>query len=399
MELFRHTAFVRFWFARLAATCGSQILLLALGWHMYSLTRSAWDLGLVGLLQFLPALAMALPAGHVADRVHRVRILQVCVAVQGAAAAMLAWASASHFATREVLLGLSVLLGAVRPFQMSAQQALIPALVPVDLLARATAFSAAGMQGAIIAGPALGGALFAAGFGPVYGTCTVLALAAALLYLGVRYDHVPPPREPVTLASLLAGIGHIRANRILLGAISLDLFAVLLGGATALLPIYADQILHVGAQGLGLLRSAPALGALVVALVLARHPLSRHVGRKLLVAVAVFGACMLVFGLSRDFWLSMAALAVSGAADMVSVVVRQTLVQAETPDAMRGRVAAVNSLFIGASNQLGEFESGATAAWFGPVGSVVLGGIGTVVVAGLWGWRFRELAARDRFSG
>jgi predicted MFS family arabinose efflux permease len=398
MELLQHPAFIRFWCARLASTAGSQILMLAIGWHMYQLTSSAWDLGLVGLLQFIPALVMALPAGHTADRFHRVRIAQASLVLQALVAIALTTASSGGWTTRALLLGLSVVLGAVRPFQMTAQQSLVPALVPLELLPRATAFSAAGVQGAIIAGPALGGVLFAAGLNVVYATCAALFLVSSAVFLGVHYEHVPPRREPVTWTSVLAGIAFIRANPIVLGAISLDLFAVLLGGATALLPIYAKEILHVGPQGLGMLRSAPAVGALAVALTLARRPLARHVGGKLLVAVAVFGASMLVFGLSRSFGLSLVALVVSGGADMISVVVRQTLVQMETPDEMRGRVAAVNSLFIGASNQLGEFESGATAAALGPVGSVVLGGIGTMVVAGLWLRLFRGLARRDRFA-
>ena len=260
MELFRHPAFIRFWLVRMAATAGSQILMLAIGWHMYRLTGSAWDLGLVGLLQFLPALAVSLPAGHTADRFHRVRIAQACLAVQGLVALALMGASAGGAESRMLLLALSAVLGAVRPFQMSAQQSLIPALVPLHLLPRATAFSAAGTQSAIIAGPAIGGVLFALGLGVVYGSCAGLFLVASLICLGVRYEHVPPPREPVTLTSLLAGIGFIRDNPILLGAISLDLFAVLLGGATALLPIYAAEILHVGPQGLGMLRAAPAVG-------------------------------------------------------------------------------------------------------------------------------------------
>jgi predicted MFS family arabinose efflux permease len=307
-------------------------------------------------------------------------------------------ATRGDWVAREVLLGLSLVLGAVRPFQMSAQQALIPALVPQGLLARAMAFSAAGMQAAVIGGPALAGLLFVGGTAVVYGSCAALFVLACLLCLGVRYEHLPPPREKITMDSLLVGVRFIAGNKVLLGAVSLDLFAVLLGGATALLPIFASEILHVGPTGLGLLRSAPAVGALLMALLLARSPLRHGVGRKLMVAVAVFGACMVVFGLSRSFALSLLALAVSGAADMVSVVVRQTLVQMETPDSMRGRVAAVNTLFIGASNQLGEFESGATAALMGPVASVVVGGLGTLAVAALWLRWFRALVERERFE-
>ena len=348
---------------------------------MYQLTGSAWDLGLVGLAQFAPSVAVALVAGHAADRYHRVRLVMACMAIQGLVGLLLLAGTQGAWISRGLLLGVSLLLGALRPFQMSAQQALLPALVPPALLARAMAFGSAGIQAAVIVGPAVAGLLFVTGFVWVYGTCAALFALGTALCLRVRYERAPVAREPVTLQSLLAGLRFVGANRLLLGAVTLDLFAVLLGGATALLPIFANEILHVGASGLGLLRAAPAVGALVAASALARWPLGRHVGPKLMVAVLVFGLCMLVFGLSTSFAVSMVALGISGAADMVSVIVRQTLMQIETPDAMRGRVAAVNTLFIGASNQLGEFESGATAAWLGPVGSVVAGGCGTIVVA------------------
>jgi predicted MFS family arabinose efflux permease len=397
-ELLQQRAFVQFWCARLASGSGSQILMLAIGWHMYDLTASAWDLGLVGLFQFAPALAAMLPAGHTADRFHRGRIVAACVAVQGAVALSLVVATQGHWISRELLFATSVLLGAVRPFQMAAQQSLVPTLVPTHLLSRALAFTSAGAQAATIGGPALGGFIFLAGVQAVYGTCAALFAIASVMCLAVRYDHVPPPREPVTLTTLLAGVRFIATSRLLLGAVTLDLFAVLLGGATALLPLFAREILHVGPQGLGLLRAAPAVGALLVAVMLSRRPLDRKVGRTLLASVAAYGVCMVIFGLSTSFYLSLAVLAVAGGLDMVSVVVRQTLVQLETPDNMRGRVAAVNTLFIGASNQLGEFESGAVAALVGPVASVVLGGIGTVGIAALWLRLFRPLAQRDRLG-
>jgi MFS family permease len=398
MDLLAHRAYLRFWCARVCGTAGNQMLMLAVGWHLYDLTHSAWDLGLVGLLQFAPAVLVTLPAGHVADRLHRARLAAACMLAQAVVAALL-WSSAlGGFASRELLLLAAVMLGAARPFQMAAQQALLPALVPAGLLARATAFSSSGPQAAIIAGPAVAGLLFAGGVDVVYASCFALLLAAALSCAAVRYEHLPPPREPVSLQTLLAGAYWIRRHPVVFGAVSLDLFAVLLGGATALLPIFARDILAVGPQGLGILRSAPALGALPMGLALSRWPPHEMPGRKLLVAVAVFGACMLVFGLSTSFWLSALALAISGAADMVSVVVRQTLVQLETPPDMRGRVAAVNSLFIGASNQLGEFESGATAALIGPVGSVVAGGVGTIVVAWAWGRSFPALALRPTLT-
>jgi MFS family permease len=283
----------------------------------------------------------------------------------------------------------------VRAFQMPAQQALTPLLVPQDLLPRALAFSSAGLQGAIIAGPALGGALYAAGAATTYAVCAGLFALGSVLCLRIRYEHKPPPHEGASWKTLLAGVHFVLGHKVVLGAISLDLFAVLLGGATALLPMFAKDILHVGPWGLGLLRAAPALGALLMSLALTRWPVRRRTGRLLLASVAVYGLATLAFGLSTSLWLSLAALAVTGSADMVSVVIRQTLVQLETPDAMRGRVSAVNSLFIGASNQLGEFESGAVAALLGPVGSVLLGGLGTLAVAGLWLVLFPALAQRD----
>ncbi len=397
--LFAQKPFIRLWFARLAGTAASQMLMVAVGWQMYDLTASAWDLGLVGLYQFLPALLLSLLAGHVVDRFHRGRIVAACLALQAGVAGVLMMATVGHWSSRVLLLLLSVMLGTARAFQMPAQQALTPMLVPKPMLPRAMAFSSAGMQAAIIGGPALGGLLFAGGAVVVYGTSAALFVLGGTLVLRLRYDHVPLPQEPVSLRTLFAGVAFIWERKVILGAVSLDLFAVLLGGATALLPMYAKDILHVGPWGLGLLRSAPALGALLTSIVLTRWPLERKVGRTLLAAVALYGATTLVFGLSTSFGLSLAMLAVSGGADMVSVVVRQTLVQLETPDAMRGRVGAVNSVFIGASNQLGEFESGATAAALGPVGSVVLGGVGTLLIAAAWLKLFPALAERDRLTG
>lgn len=392
---------MRMWFARLAGTTGNQMLMVAVGWQMYELTGSAWDLGLVGLFQFVPALLLTLVAGHVADRVHRGRIVAVCLLAQGLVALVLVAGSqglgaAAPWVSRDWLLGLSVVLGAARSFQMPAQQALTPMLVPPAMLPRAMAFSSSGMQASVIGGPALGGVIFVAGASAVYCTCALLFLIGCYLVLGVKYTHVAPLREPVTMAVMLAGAVFVWQRKTLLGAVSLDLFAVLLGGATALLPLFAKDILFVGPWGLGLLRAAPAAGALVMSALLTRWPLARRVGYRMLSAVAVYGACMVVFGLSTSFVLSLVVLALSGAADMVSVVVRQTLVQLETPNEMRGRVSAINSVFIGASNQLGEFESGATAAVLGPVGSVVLGGVGTLLVAAAWLRYFPELAQRDR---
>lgn len=397
-DLTRERPFIRLWVARIFGTAGTQMLMVALGWHMYELTQSAWDLGLVGLYQFVPALLLALLAGHVVDRHHRGRILAACFWVQGAVALVLLLAVWGGRDSRLLLLGLSLVLGAVRAFQMPAQQVLVPLLVPAHLLSRAMAFSSAGLQAAIIGGPALGGLLFVAGMPVVYGAALALFALAGGLAMFLDYVQAPATREPVTMRTVLAGVEFIWRRKLVLGAVSLDLFAVLLGGAVALLPIYAKDILHTGPWGLGLLRGAPAVGALLMSIRLTRHPFERHVGRRLLLAVGVFGICMVVFGLSRNFIVSLAALAISGGADMVNVVIRQTLVQLETPDAMRGRVSAVNSIFIGASNQLGEFESGATAALLGPIGSVVVGGIGTMLVALAWFRLFPSLARRDRMT-
>ncbi|MEI7784111.1 MAG: MFS transporter [Betaproteobacteria bacterium] len=402
-DLFRLGDYLRMWFARLSSTAAQQMLMVAVGWQMYELTNSAWDLGLVGLYQFAPALMFTLVAGHAADRLHRGRIIALCLLAQAVAALVLVaatsgWGQAEHWLSRDLLLGVSLLLGLARAFQMPAQQALAPLLVPPAMLPRATAFNSAGTEVAVIGGPALGGLVFVAGAVAVYGLCLALLLLASLLALSLRYRHVPPAHEPVTLSSVMAGLTFVWRSKLLLGAVSLDLFAVLLGGATALLPIFAKDILQVGPWGLGLLRAAPAVGALLMSLALTRWSMNQRVGHKLLWSVAVYGLCMLVFGLSTHLVLSLFVLAVSGAADMVSVVIRMTLIQLETPDTMRGRVSAVNSIFIGASNQLGEFESGATAEWFGPVGSVVIGGIGTLLVAAAWLRLFPTLAQRDRMT-
>lgn len=402
-ELRRQRDFMRLWVARLFATSGSQILMVAIGWQMYDLTGSAWDLGLVGLYQFVPALLFTLVAGHAADRYRRSLIVAACMAVQMLVAALLMLATwgvgaDAPWISRGLLLGISVVLGLTRSFQMPAHQALTPSLLPPSLLSRGMAFSSAGMQAATIGGPALGGLLYVFGADVVFATCALCFVVSSGLVLTLRYRQAVHPAQPVTLRSLFAGVAFVWQRKTLLGAVSLDLFAVLLGGATALLPMYAKDILLVGPVGLGLLRAAPAVGALVMASVLTRWPLRRRVGRSLFIAVAVFGLCMVVFGLSTSFLLSLLVLAVSGGADTVSVVVRQTLVQLETPDEMRGRVSAVNTVFIGASNQLGEFESGATAALMGPVASVVLGGLGTLVVAALWIRWFPALARRDRLE-
>jgi MFS family permease len=394
LSLASYPSFIRFWAGRVAGTMANQMVMVAVGWQMYDLTHSAWNLGLVGLFQFVPALALALVSGHIADRHDRRHIVALAMTLQLVAALALLGATHEGWISRDLILGVSLLLGVARSFQMTAQQALTPLLVPASSLSRAMAFSSSGNQAAIIGGPALGGFLYAAGASLVYMVCAALFVLGASLVWSARYDHKPAPRAPVTMHTLLAGVRFIRAKPVVLGAISLDLFAVLLGGAVALLPIYARDILHVGPEGLGLLRGAPAIGALLMSLVLARWTIRSRAGTLLFSCVAIFGVTTIVFGLSHWFWLSMVALFINGAVDMVSVVVRQTLVQLDTPDEMRGRVSAVNAIFIGASNQLGEFESGATAALFGPVGAVVLGGAGTLLVVGLWMRWFPELRNR-----
>ena len=397
-DLIRERRFFRYWLSRVTGAMATQMLMVAMAWHIYELTSSAWDLGLVGLVQFVPALVLALLAGHAADRWPRGRIIVVCLLGQALVAAVLLQATWADALSRDLLLWLSLGMGAIRAFQMPASQALLPALVPTSLLPRAMAFSSAGLQAAILGGPALGGFVFALGADVVYALSLALLVVASLALMRLSLPHRQSAPEPMTVMSVLAGVRFVWHHKILLGGFSLDLFAVLLGGATALLPIYAKDILEVGPWGLGLLRASPAAGALIMSLVLSRWPLQRHVGRWLLISVGLFGVSIAVFALSTVFWLSMLALVFSGAFDMVSVVVRQTLMQLETPDEMRGRVSAVSSIFIGASNQLGEFESGATAALMGPVAAALVGGVGTVMVAVLWTRLFPSLARRDRMS-
>jgi MFS family permease len=387
---------LRFLWVRLAGTTAAQMLLVALAWQMYELTASAWDLGLVGLVQFLPALLLTIPAGQIVDRVDRRLVLAVALLLQALVAGVLAGASASGAVNRELILAFCAVIGTARALQMPSQQALLPSLVTSDALPRALAVSSSVMQVAVIGGPALGGFVYGAGAATAYGVACALFLLSLAIVAGIRHRRAATARAPVTLASVLAGFGFIRRHTIVLGALSLDLFAVLLGGATALLPMFAKDVLDTGAWGLGFLRAAPAAGAFAMGVALARWPLRRRVGRRMFLAVAVYGLAILCFALSTSFVLSLAALAVSGAADMVSVVIRQTLVQLETPDDLRGRVSAVNSTFIGASNQLGEFRAGAVAAWLGPVGSVVAGALGTLVVVALWMRLFPGLARRDR---
>lgn len=396
LAVFRHRDFALFAGVRVAAGLAQQMQTVAVGWLVYDLTHSALALGLVGLAGFLPAIALALVTGHVADLFDRRLILAVSHGLNALAAASLlalAWSGAGAVAP---IYGLVTLFGVARAFAGPASQALVPGLVPREQFAQAIAWNSTLWQGSSIAGPALGGLLYALGPAVVFASAGVLfALGCGLAAL-IRPRAVEVRREPISRASLLAGITFIRSRPVILGAISLDLFAVLLGGATALLPIFAQEILFVDAFGLGVMRSMPALGAALMAVWLAYRPLTRQAGPRLFAAVAVFGLATIGFGLSTNFVLSLLFLVVLGAADMVSVVVRQTLVQADTPDAMRGRVAAVNTVFIGASNELGEFESGLLAALVGAVPAVVIGGLGTLGVALLWTRLFPALRDRDR---
>jgi MFS family permease len=394
-SLLGHKPFALFWFARMSASIAFQVQGVAVGWQVYALTGSAFYLGLVGLAQFLPMFLLTLAVGHVADRYDRRIVARVCQVVEGLAAGELALGSFSGWQNKESILAIVFVVGAARAFEGPTMQALVPGLVPVPFIPRAIALSTSAHQTATIVGPALGGLLYAAGPTAAYATASLLFLAASSFVGLIRIERTPPQRDPVSLQSLFAGIAFIRSHRAILGAISLDLFAVLLGGATALLPVYARDILVTGPWGLGLLRSAPAVGALTMSVFLARHPLERRVGQIMFGAVVIFGVATIVFAVSTSFVLSLGTLMVLGAADVISVVIRSSLVQIETPDEMRGRVSAVNSMFIGTSNQLGEFESGLTAALFGVVPAVLIGGVGTITVVILWMRLFPELVRTD----
>jgi MFS family permease len=396
-SLLRNRPFVLYWNARIFAAFAFQMAGVAVGWEMYALTGNAFDLGLVGLVQFLPAVVLIFIAGELADRYDRRFILQCCQGVEAIGAATLMVGSFSGWMSKEFILAAVFLIGAGRAFEAPTNQTLLPAVVPAALFPRAVAASSTAQQAATIAGPALGGFLYYVSPTSVYAICFLLFVCAVIQLAFVKFERTVQARQPLTLQTFFAGVSYIRENRIVLGVMSLDLFAVLLGGATALLPIYAKDVFAVDSWGLGLLRAAPAAGALLVMSALIFTPLTRSIGRIEFAAVACFGVATIVFAISKSFWLSMAALAILGSADAVSVVIRQTLVQLETPDDMRGRVSAVNSLFVGMSNQMGDFRAGVAAAWFGAIPAVLMGGIGTVIVV-LAGIRiFPELYAVDGF--
>lgn len=397
-RLLQQRPFVQFWLARLASTMGYQMLALTIGWQVYEITNSAFDLGLVGLIQFVPAVILTLLIGHAADRYDRRLIVRTAQGVYALAAVMMTAALVAGILGRELLFAAVFMIGCARAFEMPTAHALAPTLVPPALISRAVAAWTSANQTAVICGPALGGLIYAASPVMVGIVCLAFFACSITLVSFVRSERAAPPREPPTFASVFAGFEYIRTRRRLLGVITLDLFVVILGGATALLPIYARDILSVGPIGLGLLRSAPAAGALITSLVLARYPVERHIGRKMFAVVGIFGVATIVFGLSTWFPLSLLALAMLGASDAVSIVIRFSLVQIETPDEKRGRVSAINYLFVGSSNTLGEFESGAVAAWLGAVPSVVIGGLGSLLVAAVWMTLFPDLRRIDRFE-
>jgi MFS family permease len=397
--------YLKFWASRWMGSFGTQIQSVAMGWQIYAISRrsldvahSAFNVSLIGLVTFLPLLLLALPAGEMADRHDRRRVLALCYIVEIAGVAILAAASLTGRASVPLLLMVAVMFGAARAFFSPAMTALGPMLVPRELLPRAIAWNSLAWQTASVAGPAVGGFLIAASPGVAYCGTLGLYVAAAICLMFIRGRTRPVAQAGSRLELVREGLAYVWSNKVVFGAISLDLAAVILGGATALLPAFARDVLKVGPEGFGLLRMGPAIGATVVGLYLAVRPIRENAGLIMFIGVAVFGAATVVFGLSRLMGLSIVALAVLGGADMLSVFVRQTLVQLVTPDPMRGRVAAVSSVFVSASNELGEFESGLVARFLGAVGAAVFGGVGALAVTGLWAWLFPALRKADRLE-
>ena len=391
LRLTGHRSFVLFWCARTFTNGAYMMQGVAVGWQIYELTNNPLDLGLVGLVQFFPLIAMSIIAGQVLDLFDRRVIAGVCQIGKALAALLLAVGTAQGWLGREAMFAILFLSGTARAFEIPTMHSLLPGIVPVTLLPRAIAASATAQQTAVICGPSIGGLMYAFGPTAVYATCTLVFVAASALIGLIQVAPRREERKPVTLATVFAGFRYIRHQPIILGAISLDLFAVLLGGVTALLPIYARDILEAGPWALGLLRSAPAVGALATAIVLAQHSIAGHAGRIMFVAVGMFGLATLIFGLSTSIVLSFLALVIYGASDAVSVVIRQSLVQLRTPHDMLGRVMAVNAMCTGSSGTLGEFRAGAVAAWLGAVPAVLMGGFGTIVVMLIWMWAFPQL--------
>ncbi len=397
---FSYPDFTLYQSARLFTVMATEMQSVAVGWQVFEITNRPLDLGYVGLAQFWPTIVLFLVAGHAADRFNRRNIVVLCYAGLGLASTILFMLTVSGSHSVHAIYAALTLVGVVRSFNGAAGQSMVPQLVPDQHFPNAVAWSQTVFNAAVIVGPALGGFIYAIFRGPtaVYACSMVAAAISVAAASRIRLNPAKRVREEVSLDTLLAGLRFIWEKKLILGLISLDLFAVLLGGAVALLPVYARDILHAGPWALGILRSAPAVGAVCMAMVLANRPLRRHAGVTMLWSVAGFGVFTIVFGLSRSLMLSIVSLLLLGASDMVSVIIRGTLVQLSTPDEMRGRVSAVNSLFIGTSNEFGQFESGVTAQWFGVVPAVVLGGVGTLVVIGLWAWLFPELRGTDRLT-
>jgi MFS family permease len=397
--LLSHKSFLLFLLSRSFSRFSSQIAAVAIGWQVYDLTGSAFDLGMVGLVQFLPTLLLVFVAGHAADRYERKRVVQVCQLAEALTALFLAWGAYAGSLTVAQIFIATAVLGTAGAFESPTIAALLPLIAPEGSLQRATAISSGAAQLATITGPALGGLAYAIASSVPYGVMALFWLLGAVLTGAIRPEKSAAVRDAATPADLFAGVRFVRSNPAILGGtISLDLFAVLLGGATALLPIYARDILQAGPLGLGILRAAPAVGALLMTAMLARHTINRRVGLRMFQAVIVFGVATMVFAISHWMWLSVLALAILGAADTISVVIRFSLVQLSTPDEMRGRVGAVNFLFINASNQLGQFESGVTAALFGAMPAAALGGLGTIAIALLWMKLFPALRDVERLE-
>jgi MFS family permease len=394
-RLMAHPNFVRFLSARLLASVAVQMQTVAVGWQIYAITGKPLDLGLIGLSQFLPFVLLVLPAGHVADRHNRAAILALCIALEFLCALALLAFTLTGLAVAWPVFAVMVVFGVARAFSMPAGQAIMPNLVPHALFPRAVAVNSSTWQISTIAGPAIGGLVYLAGPDIVYGSVAALLAAAFAFIVGVHTTKPARPATPDSWHVLLEGLRFVWKKKVILGAVSLDLFAVLFGGAVALLPAYAQDVLHVGPDGFGWLRAAPGIGAAIVAMALAWRPIKRHVGAQMFAGVAIFGVATVVFGLSHVYWVSLVALVVIGASDMVSVYIRHMLVQLETPDEIRGRVSAVNAVFIGASNELGEFESGVTAAWWGLKPAVVVGGVASIAIAGLWTRIFPALRRMD----
>jgi MFS family permease len=396
-SVLKHRNFTSYLSARLLGALAVQMQNVAIGWHVYALTGNLYDLGLIGLAQFAPFLIFILPAGQVADRHNRRNVITLCIAAQLVCGLLLLAFTLSGMKTVWPVFAILALFGSARAFMMPATQAIVINLVPTESLSKAVALSSSTFHVAVILGPTLGGLLY------YYGATTVFVVSSALLAAAVALMCLTKPasqvisREPATWHSVLEGMRFVKSRPIILGAMSLDLFAVLFGGATALLPALAADVLHIGPGGLGLLRTAPGAGAALCSIALAFFPITRRVGVWMFGGVALFGGCTVLLGATSSFIVALAALFLMGAGDMISVYVRHLLVQYETPDNIRGRVSAVNAVFIGASNELGEFESGLTAGWFGLVRAVIYGGLATLAVTGVWSMLFPVLSRMDRF--